>query len=311
MIRYAGALEGLEGRIEAHAPGWLDDARLRTAALNTLRRYDEDHRYTNASGRECKLGPCWSDVKAVYIALQRRKCIFCENQLEADGRAGVAWDLEHFRPKSRVRRWPSESVIAEIERETGYRYNFQTGDPADSGYYLLAYHHHNYAAACKTCNSPHKSDFFPIAGTRTLDLRDPADGAGEEPFLVYPLGPGDGRDDPEGLIRFVGNQAFPRHDREDDEAQWRRGRVLIDFFGLNRAGLKRERGLWLALAVWPNFKGTEQGDAQATRFLTHLESPAAPFTNCTRWFLAVCRADRATAARLIDALETEYIHREQ
>ena len=53
-----------------------------------------------------------------------------------------------------------------------------------------------------------KSNYFPIAGQRGPQSDDTGALTVEEPFLIYPIGDGD--DDPEQLIRFVGFVPIPR-----------------------------------------------------------------------------------------------------
>lgn len=199
------------------------------------------------------------------------------------------WDLAHFRPKGRVRSWPPAKLKL--------RYGFATGSAATRGYYLLSYHPRNYGAACKTCNSPFKSDYFPVAAGRVAGKDAPEDYAAEHSFLAYPLGRLD--EDPETLIAFTGVQAEPRHARADDEQKWRRGRVMIDFFGLNRDALMEERAWWLRMAVWPNVLLADQGNPEGVENLQTVLSEKSPFTNCARCFVELCRTDRATARTLI------------
>ncbi len=105
----------------------------------------------------------WSEVKPVYMSLQRDKCAYCERKLaSADFGGTIEHDLEHFRPKSSARPWPTTA----ISRERGLVYTFPTGKHHASGYYWLAYHPLNYCVACKKCNTPLKLDFFPIAVNR-------------------------------------------------------------------------------------------------------------------------------------------------
>src|SRR5262249_22791986 len=156
-------------------------------------------------------------------------------------------------------------------------------DVPGSGYFLLAYHPHNYAAACKTCNSPFKNDYFPIAGHRMEGKYDPVEYLAEDPFLVYPLGTMD--EDPEDLIAFDGVISIPRYTSEQDTRKWKRGQVIIDFFGLNRDGLQESRAWWLLNAVWPNYLLSQEGKEIGQKRIVSVSSLKAPFTNCSRCFL--------------------------
>lgn len=158
MIRYPQALIDIEAVVADESPTWLTRARKRTALLIKLQRYTET--VIDPEGKTQKLAPFWGDVKQIYMRRQYNKCVYCEIGLEGKEYARVQWDLEHFRPKSNVRRWRKHT------------YSFSTGDDWPVGYYQLAYHLHNYAVSCKTCNSPFKSDYFPgilgpeLSGTR-------------------------------------------------------------------------------------------------------------------------------------------------
>jgi hypothetical protein len=291
MIRYPHALDEIEKAIKAGQARWLAKAAARTNRLINLGKYAEE--YTDTKGVKKTLPPFWSEVKPFYMRHQYNKCVYCETKLEGREYAPIQWDLEHFRPKSNVRKWPSE--------KSEYTYPFTTGGDWAEGYYLLAYHLRNYAVACKTCNSLFKSDFFPIASARIRGKLRPIDYAPEEAFLVYPLDIHD--DDPEDLIAFTGEQATPRYQRGQNERKWKRARIMIDFFGLNRDGLVERRAWWLLHAVWPNVKLADAGDSVGQRNLVRISSERAPFTNCAKCFLALCAKDRLAAEAMIPEFE--------
>ena len=88
-------------------------------------------------------------------------------------------------PKNGVKAWPDDRI--KVERQIDY--DFPTGQGWGRGYYLLVFHLCNYITACKTCNTPLKSNYFPIAGDRRgPQSDDPARLAPEKPYLLYPLG---------------------------------------------------------------------------------------------------------------------------
>jgi uncharacterized protein with PIN domain len=291
MIRYPQALEQIEAALNEEAKNWFTRAKARTNLFAKKGKYTEET--LDAAGKKKTLAPFWSEVKPVYMRRQYNKCIYCETKLEGQEDAYVQWDLEHFRPKSAVRKWPS--------KKSAYRYDFDTGDASAVGYYMLAYHPYNYAAACKTCNSPFKSDYFPVASARLVGKPHPSDYASEEAFLVYPLDSVD--EDPEDLISFVGEKAEPKYTRGQDYQKWRRGRVMIDFFGLNRDGLIVNRAAWLREAVWPNVVGADRNDPDALRMLSRIRSERAQFTNCSKCFLELCQTNRPEAARMIPVFD--------
>jgi hypothetical protein len=266
MIRYPITLTEIEQKIDAKIPNWRSRAKRRTNAFITKGKYEES-------------SSIWSEVKPVYMAFQHNKCLYCEQQLEGGQLGAIAHDLEHYRPKGNVRAWPTEAE----------RYLFTTGDASD-GYYRLAYHLGNYAASCKICNSLLKLDFFPIAASRIADQNDPADYAAELPFLCYPIGTSD--EDPEELLTFTispdGPIAIPKHTETQDADRWRHALIMIDFFDLNRAGLRENRAYSL-LAVWEMFKNAECGEVGSGVNLQIFTSPRAPHTNCARRFVELCR----------------------
>lgn len=266
MIRYPISLPDIQKRVDEDFPNWRNQAKRRTAKLIEKAKYEET-------------SSIWSTVKPIYMKLQYNKCIYCEQRLEGGTLGPIAHDLEHYRPKGNVREWPTEAE----------RYSFPTGGSSE-GYYRLAYHLGNYAASCKVCNSLLKSDFFPIAASRISGQNNPADYEAERPFLPYPLGESD--ENPEELLAFTispdGPIAIPRYAETQNLNWWRRGKVTIDFFDLNRAGLREDRAFTL-LAVWEIFKNAERGDVGSQTNLEIVTSPRAAHTNCARCFVQLCR----------------------
>jgi hypothetical protein len=255
--------------VARRAKNWGFRASIRTNRLRLAGRYDE------RSG-------IWGEVKPVYLALQHGKCAYCERQV-----AGVhECDVEHFRPKGAVERWPPAG---------GPAYPFATGAGWADGYYLLAYDICNYLVACKTCNTRWKGTYFPIAGRRGPQVDDCRALGHERPYLIYPLGELDA--DPEALITFVGPLPVPRA-RSGRAAN--RARVTIDLLGLGvREELVRERSrlihaLWIALT---SLAGTPPPllRAEAERAVRFLTTPVSPHCSCCRAYVALFRADRAAA----------------
>lgn len=287
MIRYAEALNDIAAEAAKAMPSWNIKAKERTDLFARLGRYTEE--YTEpTTGKAHKLPPFWSEIKPIYMRRQFNKCVYCEQWLEGGNYGPVAWDLEHFRPKGRVQAWPTRKHILP--------YDFMTGDESSEGYFLLAYHLHNYAAACKPCNSALKGDYFPIAGSRAKGGTHPSDYVSEKAFLPYPLGLFD--EDPEDLITFEGAVAEPKWSEAQNTDRFRRGRVTIDFFDLNRDELTYLRASYLLNTVWSLFQLAENGSEQAKRRMQSVQSPRAPFTNCARCFLRLCHTDRNKAAAM-------------
>jgi hypothetical protein len=138
-----------------------------------------------------------------------------------------------------------------------------------------------------------KGAYFPIANARVVGGTHPNDYASEGAYLPYPLDPSD--DDPEELITFDGAKAVPKWTEAQNVAKYRRGRVTIDFFDLNRDELTRFRAAHL-LNVWAQFQLAQGGNnEQAKRRIKKVLLPQLPFVSCTKQFLRVCETDRAKA----------------
>ncbi len=282
MIRYACTRADLEAMIRAESTTWLESARTKTETFRGLRRYEE------------KAGT-WSEVKGAYMRLQHDKCAYCERKSGTDDESRIEHDVEHFRPKSKVRAWPL--------KKRKLAYSFPLGEAAGTGYYLLAYNILNYAVTCKKCNTIYKSDYFPIAAAaRAVDRDDPRELALEEPFLIYPLGDLD--EDPEDLITFQGLIPTPKHaaGRRHDRA-----RVTIDFFKLDvRSELLFQRALVLKSLYWAidDLKTTRdpRRRAAAQQTVDLALSPVSPHTGCARAFHALCLQDPETAGLFYDAI---------
>jgi len=270
MIRYPTTLKDIENEVAAIDPKWLSKAAKRSVKLIKAGKYVE-------------ASSIWSVVKPVFMKVQKNKCLFCERQFESEKYGKIEFDLEHFRPKGAVRKWPESAGVPP--------YAFETGDAAD-GYYWLAYSLANYAACCKACNTTLKSSYFPIAGSRAgLAGNLPA----EQPFLCYPIGSSDA--DPEDLVTFVGIVAVPAaqvgHDR-------RRGQVIIDFFDLNRRDtLEQQRATMIMLlgnalvAVDDGTGGPEDHEIIQACLKAHM-----PHAGCLRAFYRQWNTDKAYARDL-------------
>ena len=286
MIRYDISDADLRARIEAESPGWLKRASRRTAACRKKRAFDGG-------------GPIWSDVKPVYMRLQHDKCAYCERKLEGEPYGRIEHDVEHFRPKNGVKAWPDDRIRAERRID----YDFPTGRDWGQGYYLLAFHPRNYITACKSCNTPLKSNYFPIAGRRRgPQADDPARLAPEQPYLLYPLGDRD--DDPEEVLTFDG--IVPKPSKRSGHRR-RRALVTIDFFELDtreellRGRAEKVRELKLALIVEESSGPSPADKALAERTIAGLQSERSPHSNCVRSFLRLYRRDRPHAEAIFQA----------
>lgn len=289
MIRYAVTSKALRAEIEAHKAGWLERARDKTAEARKKGHVDEGD-------------GIWSEIKGVYAKLQFFKCVYCEKpmpQEEVDGEAefgkgAVEYDVEHYRPKNRVKRWPSEKV----KEQRKIDYDDQVEDGEADGYFRLAFDPDNYGLSCKTCNSGHKSDSFPIAGsTKRSMVRRAALDAHERPLLM--LGFGEDADDPEGVLGWVGPLPFALAKSGHERL---RARVCIDFFALDTRGDLMLGRATLVMLLWGKL---EERAAATTAERQRLDgviqgftAPRMYFCACARAFVALHASDRAQADAL-------------
>lgn len=155
----------------------------------------------------------------------KRKCGYCESVVvDATVRNP---DVEHYRPKGRLREYPGKGVVTD------------DGGRAHPGYFWLAYTWSNLLPSCPACNRPGtqttsrktvgKWDFFPIMGRRVFDPTSDDIDEIEQPQLLNPW-----RDDPAEHLTFddrtgiIGSRTV-------------RGKVTIDLLDLNRDGLLTQR----------------------------------------------------------------------
>jgi hypothetical protein len=288
MIRFPTTLAELKEAISEFSATWLSRASERTEHFREVGRYDEE------SG-------IWSEIKEVYMELQHHKCAYCERRLAGPPFGDVEHDVEHFRPKSSVKAWPTATITS----ERGISYTFATGEAANPGYYLLAYSPLNYTTACKTCNSPLKANYFPIAGARNTTGEDPTLLGGEEAFLIYPLGSFD--TDPEEILTFDG--IIPSPVKKTGKTA-RRAKVIIDFFELdNREELRRERSsviVWLWIAHRLLSTGGPVDRSFAQKSIDNMTAPGSPHTSCARAFLKLI-GENPTRAEVIATEANDYL----
>jgi len=285
MIGYRISQAELEALIEAKSEGWLAEAATRTDGFRQSGRYEEPK-------------SIWGKVKPVYMKLQGdAKCAYCERKLESIDLGKAEQDVEHFRPKGRVRQW---KVPKEV-RDQGVKATAVPAEP--KGYHLLPYHPFNYASACKPCNQSLKRDYFPVAARYDLAGADPDALRSEMPYLIYPLGQFDSA--PEDLIRFYGVSPQPVAPAGHARA---RAIVTIAFFKLDdeakRKNLLRERA-FLIVALNAMLEKLADGAAGKARIdaqtvVDGFISPTSAHTNCARSFKRLFESDRADAQAVCD-----------
>lgn len=288
MIRYAVSRAELLALIERERPGWLGRAAARTAGFRQAGKFSDK-------------SPIWSEIKGVYIRLQGGgKCAFCERKLESEAYGRIEFDVEHFRPKSKVRAWNVPKALADLGVVAA------APPPGAKGYHLLAYAPFNYLVSCKPCNSTLKSDYFPVAGAYDTNGENPAAlKSKEKPLLIYPLGTID--DDPERLIRFHGVSPQPVAARRSHKRS--RALATIAFFRLDdvvgRENLILERAHVIASLCGDLEVLADGGSAarveRARALAASRTSPYSPHTNCARSFQALFQSDRAAAEALANA----------
>lgn len=279
MIRYDIDPAELIARINRLKPKWIDKACARKDAYAAAKKY--------VGGPEF-----WGEIKSVYIDLQHEKCAYCEMKLAGRTYGSKVHEVEHFRPKSRVRAWPGT-----IGRLKGYVAPCPTGAASDSGYYLLAYNPFNFAIACTRCNSSLKSDYFPVKGKRLGSEEDVGKLDAEQALLIYPISTID--KDPEELITFDGVMAVPKHKQGSD---YERARVTIDFFDLNHQDLTTRRAEIIGpLHMALRYRVLVNALADIRAFDDHIASYVSAqsgFSSCARAFLALYGADHVRATQL-------------
>jgi hypothetical protein len=283
MIKYSISLHDLEARIEKEKPGWLARSRARTEDFRRLGYYKEK-------------SSIWSEVKAVYMTLQGDcKCVYCERKLESIDYGKGEQDVEHYRPKGRVKEWRIPKAL----KRSGIA--FTKVPKGLTGYYLLPYHPFNYSACCKPCNSALKRDYFPVAETYDCSREDPDKLLNERPFLIYPIGNFD--DDPEALIHFHGTSPQPSapHGHARDRAL-----VTIEFFKLDdaikRKNLIRERAM-IIIAMYPQLEKMSKSPSKVERnraraLINKCSAPDMAHTNCARSFQRLYKTDPDEAEAL-------------
>ncbi len=292
MIRYVINRTELEAAIELEKPGWLAAAQQKTAQFRAAQGFDEpENKHT------------WSDIKAVYIKLQQRKCAYCERKLGGLQFGKGEHDVEHYRPKKSVKAWPTAKQ-KQLDPQR-FSYSFSVGAAAEKGYYLLAYNFLNYCTACKSCNSSLKLDYFPmLAATRKHTTDDFTELKREKPLLIYPLSDLD--ENPETLITFHGLLPVPRFKTGE---KYRRARVTIDFFALDtREDLLQIRAeiitkMWLAFDTLQQPNLTAVTRAKAEKILQRATSAKSDQTACARAYLQLCQNDALTALKINDLAE--------
>lgn len=245
----------------------------------------------------------WGEVKGAFMALQENKCAYCEQPMPQGSKSSIAYDVEHYRPKSSTKAWPDAKTRQRLA--IGY----DVGQGRARGYPELAHHPCNYAVACKVCNSPYKSDCFPILGKADEDEFDVAAlKAAERPALPLPLGTWG--EDPGSFLTFEGFIALPA---SPDPALRRRAEIVIDFFELNRrADLLLGRATAITL-LYQQLKEVQKPElaadaVEAQAWVDACLVDGAPFSGAARAFHRTYKADPSKAVDIV-RLANRYLAR--
>lgn len=269
MINYPISISELADLIEIHKPNWLNRATKRTAHFKARGKYDES-------------SSIWSEVKEVYMQLQgESKCVFCERKLASVTHGLIEQDVEHFRPKKKVKKWKQNLGI-----------NLSNPPSRNRGYFLLAYHLFNYAASCKVCNSTLKSSIFPIKGNYDFTLENPANAQQEQPLLIYPIGDFDEK--PEDLITFHGLVPMPKY---PTGIKHERALASISLFKLNDVTERKNLFLERAQVLISLYLSLEQN---ISTLINGFTSPKFPHTNCALSFKTLYGQDYPEAKEIFE-----------
>ncbi len=145
------------------------------------------------------------DVKTLLKTIQSDKCCFCEAKV-----SHIAYgDIEHFRPKAAYKQAKNTKLVY-------------------PGYFWFAYDWSNLFFSCQICNGRGKKNYFPLINNANRANSTIRNIANEEPLFIDPSGP----IDPETQIFFIGEFPFSRT---------RKGKVTIDYLGLDRNELNEDR----------------------------------------------------------------------
>jgi uncharacterized protein (TIGR02646 family) len=164
----------------------------------------------------------WKELKDELRKGSNGKCWYCESSISANSPG----DVDHFRPKNKV----EES-------------------PTHTGYWWLAFEWRNYRYSCELCNRINtdleldikggKVSHFPLwdEAKRCYDEMSPDGILCEEPMLLDPVV----MTDPDLLVFDETGMACPAFSETQAEKEYKRAKVSIEIYHLNRSHLKNSR----------------------------------------------------------------------
>ena len=267
----------IETLINTHNRTWLQRASERTVT------YKE-------AGKVIHHSHIWSQIKEVFMKIQGNKCAFCETELEGKDSGKGLHDVEHFRPKNRIRKWKSSPEFDTLSIDI-------TDQSVSKGYHLLTYNLMNYSIACKPCNQAIKSDQFPIKGNYNTDMENPiTESHAEIPLLIFPLGNIDA--DCESLISFKGSVPVVK---KSNGIEFERAITTIDFFRLGRADLRgklfKER--CLKIITVDAFLDEDDAPNDYDDILKDIIADYSDHANCARSYLHLFKTDKVKALEVL------------
>ncbi len=156
-------------------PEWCQDCDDATLALIRSVGDGNDPVITNLYKDDRVKNTVYKNIEGPF----KGRCAYCEANV-VDYQPG---DIEHFRPKGRVR--DKDNKIVKIDGPDGDAIKHP-------GYYWLAYNRNNLLLACEKCNKYYsyknekigKGERFPVSGTRAFA---PGEEGFEDPLLINPL----------------------------------------------------------------------------------------------------------------------------
>lgn len=191
---------------EPHTPDWEAWRQEVAAELDALRNQGPPYSIKDT---------LYKNQRETIFACYFNKCAYCEVFYRISAREG---DVEHFRPKGRVRDQNRQIVKVMVD---GRKQNHP-------GYWWLAYEPTNLLPSCSLCNRTGKGDYFPLEQGANYALV-PGEESQERPLLVHP-----GIDNPDDHLSL--------------DAQFGiliplsvKGQQTIDTFLLNREDLLQAR----------------------------------------------------------------------
>lgn len=172
---------------------------------------------------------------------------------------------------------------------------------------MLAFEPRNYLASCKTCNSSHKRNFFPIAGrARVIEAMSVTETRAEQAYLLNPLDPQD--TPPETMIGFHGITPRPLSGAPPQRA---RALVTIEILKLGtRPDLDLERAekirdMWFALMQRDD--PSSPHSVVAREAVDAMTAKGSPMSSCASSFRDLYEHNQKEA-QLIGVLATRFVN---